>query len=112
MDRASSYVERWSGVRLWVYRTRTGTATTSITLRRADGRVYADNLLARGEYPLPPGGVASQSSGAALVAALVALLGGERVHELVEQVEAERLPASPGGGSQGGSDGYLTGPLP
>jgi hypothetical protein len=112
MLRESSYVERWSGVRLWVYRTRFGTASTSITLRRADGRVYADNLLARGELPLPAGGVASRSSGAALVGALVALLGAAQVHDLVDQLEAERLAASPGGGPQGGSDRDLTRPLP
>lgn len=108
----ATYVERWSGVQLWIYRTRTGRMPFSIIRRGSDNNRRIDAQLSRGEAPCPPGSWVSRSLPHALLAALVVAYGPEFVTTSLDEVRQELASAPPGGPRGGYATAPLTGPLP
>ena len=97
MNGHQSSVERWTGVRLWVYRGTTATMACALLLRSSQGGRYQDRLLARGVAPAPPGGVASTDACAAALAGVMALRGEGWVRLTLDQLLREARSGPPGG---------------
>lgn len=95
-------VERWSGLRLWVYRTRQGKAPCALILRTVEGRGQREQLLARGQIDCAPGSEASIDPLAALVASLVDLYGPQRVSQALALHLTGNAGPAPLEGPQGG----------
>ena len=95
-------VERWSGVRLWVYRASSGPAPCAVMVRRQTGRLQRDVMISRSQIPMTPGSRASMEPVYALSAGLVACFG-EGVLEVVQDVIAanasSRFPLGGDGGT-------------
>lgn len=107
-----TYVERWSGVRLWIFRTRSGRLSYSITRRGSDNVYRVDSQLARGDTMCAPGSWASRSLLHALLAALVSSYGPAMVATALSEVRQELELGAPSGGQGGYATDPLTGPLP
>lgn len=95
--------ERWSGLRLWVYRSNVDYAPAAVLVRTAGRGLNQDRMVCRGQAYIPPGSSSSKSALHALLAALVACYGSG----LTEAALADVLAAEPLRGPRGGFGGEL-----
>jgi hypothetical protein len=80
---------RWVGLRLWIYRGQGEASPVALILRHADGGLYRDRLVARGQAPVPPGGLASTNPDYAVIAGILAIYRPADVLEMIAQLLAE-----------------------
>jgi hypothetical protein len=92
---------RWTGVRLWVYRSAVDYAPAAVLIRSAGRGRNLDQLACRGQAWAPPGSHASKSAIHALVAGLVACYGNVLVEAALQDVLAAEPPRGPQGGHGG-----------
>lgn len=94
---------RWTGIRLWVYRSSQDFAPAAVLIRTAEGRSQQDRIISSGQAYIPPGSMASKSAIHALVAALVACYGGGLVEAALDDILAAEPLRGPRRGATGGS---------
>jgi hypothetical protein len=103
---AGHSVERWDGLRLWVYRTRDGSMPCAVIMRRTRGARQDDTLLGRSNIEPHIAQLAHQDPYLALLAGLLQLRGAVVLNnQLMSILRAER-PASPVG-DHGGTEDML-----
>jgi len=99
-------VERWIGLRLWVYKTRDGSMPAAIIQRSHRGGRQSDHLLGRGNIPPHRADLCRQDAYVAALAGLLTLRGAVMLHnDLMHLLRAEP-PASPVG-DHGGTEELL-----
>lgn len=101
---ATDSVERWTGVRLWVYRAPGGKSPCSIILRRSTSGLHRDVLIGRSGFTMEPASRASLEPEYALLAGLVAILGLVRVQEMLDSQSAAQQLRGPRGDYRGNRD--------
>jgi hypothetical protein len=97
-------VERWDGLRLWVYRTRDGGMPAAVIMRHRELNMQHDVLLGRGAVRPQHRELALADPYAALLAALVQLRGPAIVQSQLMNILRAADPLPPLGG-QGGDVG-------
>ena len=96
-------VERWDGLRLWVYRTRHHHMPCAVIMRSSRGGQQHDTLLGRHEIPPHLVDVSERDPYVALLAALTCLRGAVFVENEFQRILRARAAASPVG-DHGGTE--------
>lgn len=93
--------DRWTGVRLWVYRSAVDFAPAAVLVRRAGGGRQADTMVSRGQAWCPPGSDASKEPLHALLAGMVACYGSGATEAALAHILAAEPYRGPSGGFRG-----------
>ena len=96
-------VERWDGLRLWVYRVGNGEMPCALIMRYSRGGNQDDVLLGRSRIPAPSRPAALADPYAALLLAILELRGSAFVHNLLLDFLARECAPSPVG-DHGGTE--------
>jgi hypothetical protein len=92
---------RWSGVRLWVYRSTIGLAPYAVIVRRSDGDLQRDTLVSRGGIVMDPADRESVEPHYALLAAFVNAQGTAWVQSGLDSLTAAQQLRRPRGDHRG-----------
>lgn len=90
-------VERWTGARMWVYRTSRGAFPAALIVRRSVRGLQRDTLVCRAMVEAPLGSSVSTSPTHAILAGMVAMYGADAVFYLLRDIVREAPPGPPGG---------------
>lgn len=104
----SSNVERWDGLRLWVYRTRNGQMPVAVIMRSSRGGRQQDTLLGRSAVLPAERELALADPYVALLAGIVAIRGRVFTANGLQRLLSAEPPASPVGDHGGTEDAIDT----